>query len=612
MSVQGVSETKHLKLNDATARLYGFVYQLFSKNNEFSRDELWEKILKQTDIVIKNNGSQYVAQLLKVEREKFDDPFISREDKENYNKLIEKLPYIWAQKCTPIYVKPLSREEKLLSELDTISKKRMKAIRKKIYGAEYPEREKQRLERIKNEITITPIESAEPANNRNDHKTADKPFTEMTLEEIYPRQDTKSAETDIGDWVSKLETLAERGAEYFSDTILPEAILVLRWLKEICSDSEKETNQQISQAAPQAAVKPPVKETNPSDYPTTSPELRDRVLGSPDAEIQETEPEIHAEEEAIDWIEPAGVPVPDPEKDKYRTYTVKKGDNLYAIAKKYSGSTLESLALLNNIPYPYIIEPEQKIFIPVVTEKWVRQTVQEIKDSQENGRLNYMPVELILAMIRKESDFNPFEISWCDAFGLLQFIDGTGEEYGAKVLEIDNEIIYMRRNGEPVVIIHEDDYRYGTDMKINGKPATIIGKDDYSYDTEMLFDPRFCIRLAMEYLHYLINRHNGKIIPALAEYNGGKKGVKAVQQFLLTGVLPTPNIEEIQWGGKKKKVDNSFRQTIKYVYCVMRFIKEYDPSGTARISRIAGSEMLRFEKHKNRSGVADLLGIEKK
>ncbi len=44
-------------------------------------------------------------------------------------------------------------------------------------------------------------------------------------------------------------------------------------------------------------------------------------------------------------------------------YTVKKGDNLYLISKKYN-VTIQKIINFNNIDFPYKIYPNQKIFIP--------------------------------------------------------------------------------------------------------------------------------------------------------------------------------------------------------------------------------------------------------
>ncbi len=50
------------------------------------------------------------------------------------------------------------------------------------------------------------------------------------------------------------------------------------------------------------------------------------------------------------------------------TYTVKKGDNLGKIAKKY-GVSVKSLIQVNNLKKPYIIRPGQKLKIPVKGKK---------------------------------------------------------------------------------------------------------------------------------------------------------------------------------------------------------------------------------------------------
>ena len=55
------------------------------------------------------------------------------------------------------------------------------------------------------------------------------------------------------------------------------------------------------------------------------------------------------------------------EEQNYITYTVKKGDNLWNIAKKYlgKGTRFTKIAKLNNIKAPFIIKEGKKIKIPV-------------------------------------------------------------------------------------------------------------------------------------------------------------------------------------------------------------------------------------------------------
>ena len=46
-----------------------------------------------------------------------------------------------------------------------------------------------------------------------------------------------------------------------------------------------------------------------------------------------------------------------------KTYTVKKGDWLYALAREF-GINWQALASLNKITYPYIIHPGQVLKLP--------------------------------------------------------------------------------------------------------------------------------------------------------------------------------------------------------------------------------------------------------
>jgi membrane-bound lytic murein transglycosylase D len=53
----------------------------------------------------------------------------------------------------------------------------------------------------------------------------------------------------------------------------------------------------------------------------------------------------------------------EPEDDSYIYYTVRRGDNLWTIAKKFSGVTNESLMKLNNINDVRKISPGQRLKI---------------------------------------------------------------------------------------------------------------------------------------------------------------------------------------------------------------------------------------------------------
>ena len=101
----------------------------------------------------------------------------------------------------------------------------------------------------------------------------------------------------------------------------------------------------------------------------------------------------------------------------------------------------------------------------------------------EAARANGIEPELLFAVMRVESVFNPRIISYAGAIGLMQIMPRTGRLI-----------------------------------------AQAIGRADFTVD--MLLDPETNIQFAAWYLASLIDRFDGRIPLAIASYNGGPHNVR--------------------------------------------------------------------------------------
>ena len=93
-----------------------------------------------------------------------------------------------------------------------------------------------------------------------------------------------------------------------------------------------------------------------------------------------------------------------------------------------------------------------------------------------------LPPELVFAVIRKESAYNPSVVSSADAIGLMQLIERTA--------------------------------------KLNAQEMGIK-----RFERSMLYDPGTNVMLGSHYLSKLIARYHGQAVPAIAAYNAGEHRV---------------------------------------------------------------------------------------
>ena len=124
----------------------------------------------------------------------------------------------------------------------------------------------------------------------------------------------------------------------------------------------------------------------------------------------------------------------------------------------------------------------------------------ESSDSDENAYLfspsrlaeqHDVELELILAVVRVESNFKPDAISSSGAVGLTQLMPPTAHELGLEVPEYQN-----------------------------------ILKPDHDPQVDERFNPRKNLKAGVEYLETLLERYNGSYVLAVAAYNVGPGNVQ--------------------------------------------------------------------------------------
>ncbi len=135
--------------------------------------------------------------------------------------------------------------------------------------------------------------------------------------------------------------------------------------------------------------------------------------------------------------------------------------------------------------------------------------------AQENSLDPY----LVAAVIRVESRFRPRVTSPRGARGLMQVMPETGR--------------------------------------------WVAGQMRVPFDPEMLYDPEYNIRLGCWYLASLHREFDGRIVPALAAYNGGRNNVR---KWLETG----------RWDGSAATLARiPYQETRLYVARVLRDLERY-------------------------------------
>ena len=136
------------------------------------------------------------------------------------------------------------------------------------------------------------------------------------------------------------------------------------------------------------------------------------------------------------------------------------------------------------------------------------------------AKLQSLDPNIVAALIRQESEFNPGALSPANAYGLTQIVPATGRELAERA-----------------------------------------GIRDF--DTGMLFDPDINLKLGTAYLHSMLNQWNGRWEPTLASYNAGKGRVDEWLKFS-SYREPAEFVESIP-----------FTETREYVQAVLRNAELY-------------------------------------
>jgi soluble lytic murein transglycosylase len=130
-----------------------------------------------------------------------------------------------------------------------------------------------------------------------------------------------------------------------------------------------------------------------------------------------------------------------------------------------------------------------------------------------------LPPELVFAVIRKESAFNPSVVSSADAIGLMQLIERTAKS-----------------NAQDLGIAH--------------------------FDRSMLYEPGTNVLLGSHYLAKLLARYRGQAVPAIAAYNAGEH---RVDPWLKRAAKPDKTID-VDWFVEDIPIDQT-RNYVRRVVC---------------------------------------------
>lgn len=232
-------------------------------------------------------------------------------------------------------------------------------------------------------------------------------------------------------------------------------------------------------------------------------------------------------------------------------HTVKKGDNLYTIAKQYN-TTVKRLISDNNLERPYNIYPEQELYVgkdPLSNSRTSQQKTQPKKETkketkkeivketkkpektkeiikQEAKQQEIKAVEKIPAVVQKEGSFTwPVKGEVIKKFGKQsdgKFYDAINikAEQGTSIVAVaDGEVAYagneLKGYGNIIIIKHDSGWLsiYGYCDKINvkvkdkvsrGQTIATVGRTGNVDEPQLYFTMRKG-RVAMDPLKYLKN-----------------------------------------------------------------------------------------------------------
>jgi soluble lytic murein transglycosylase len=126
-----------------------------------------------------------------------------------------------------------------------------------------------------------------------------------------------------------------------------------------------------------------------------------------------------------------------------------------------------------------LMRPLTPLARPIWDALFPRPYLEEVSNASKASSIE---PELVFAVIRKESAFNPSVVSNADAIGLMQLITPTAKSM-----------------------------------------AEELGVQ--SFERDMLYEPAMNIQLGSHYLAKLVTRYRGNAVPAIAAYNAGEHRV---------------------------------------------------------------------------------------
>jgi soluble lytic murein transglycosylase len=143
-----------------------------------------------------------------------------------------------------------------------------------------------------------------------------------------------------------------------------------------------------------------------------------------------------------------------------------------------------------------------------------------------------LPFELVYAVMRQESAYNPGIVSSADAIGLMQLLERTG-----------------KTNAQDLAIAH--------------------------FERSMLYEPAMNVLLGSHYLAKLIARYRGQAVPAIAAYNAGEHYV----DVWLKRAAKTDKTVELDWFVEDIPIDQTRNYVKRVVSNWARYSYLEHPSG---------------------------------
>jgi len=182
--------------------------------------------------------------------------------------------------------------------------------------------------------------------------------------------------------------------------------------------------------------------------------------------------------------------------------------------------------------------------IPMVQDHYELRSYKYADIVQRASRRYGIPEDLIYAIIKTESSFNPYAVSWANAYGLMQVVPKTA---GADVFKL-----VKKRSGQPT-----PEYLFDPEKNIDtGTAYFYILKNRYLKD----------VRNSLSLEYSMISAYNGGTGGVLNTFDRGSRS-RAMRK--LNSLQPN----QVYWALTKKHASSESR---KYLQKVTKFKKDFN------------------------------------